>query len=197
MPPRHAYWTILIDQKPTAFRARDRDELLPTLHQLKRTNDDVVMRYFARGKLWDSPEQAQWAARHAQKPRERRGKEWRPGGQHRDPRARFEQQQRERNQKRRAHRFEEKQQRAAARPKGKRPSTPARNRPPQSRNRAPERRHPQPSYPRRPRPADKPERRREPPQREPERPPRPVPDKSPEPPPPEQIVIKPEPPERG
>ena len=29
MPPRYAYWTILIDQKPTAFRAREREELMP------------------------------------------------------------------------------------------------------------------------------------------------------------------------
>ena len=56
MPPRFVYWTILIDGKPTAFRARDQQELLPTLGQLKRTNQDVVMKWFARGKLWDSPE---------------------------------------------------------------------------------------------------------------------------------------------
>ena len=56
MPPRYAYWTILIDSKPTAFRAREREELLPTLAQLRRTNSDVVMKWFARGRLWDSPE---------------------------------------------------------------------------------------------------------------------------------------------
>ena len=44
MSPRYAYWTILIDQKPTAFRARDQSELVPTFQQLKRTNADVVMR---------------------------------------------------------------------------------------------------------------------------------------------------------
>src|SRR5262245_63920142 len=90
MPPRYAYWTILIDHKPTAFRARERDELLPTLHQLRRTNTDVVMMWFARGRLWESPE-AELAARIAarRKPNERRGPEWRPGGAHADPRARF------------------------------------------------------------------------------------------------------------
>ncbi len=31
MPPRFAYWTILIENTPTAFRARDREELLPNL----------------------------------------------------------------------------------------------------------------------------------------------------------------------
>src|SRR6185503_10591963 len=90
MPPRYAYWTILIDSKPTAFRARDREELLPTLHQLRRTNPDVIMMWFARGRLWESPE-AELAARIASRaaPKEKRGSEWRPGGAHTDPRARF------------------------------------------------------------------------------------------------------------
>lgn len=89
MPPRFAYWTILIDQKPTAFRARDRAELLPTFIQLQRANPDILMKWFARGKLWDNPEQAQWAAKNVQQRKERRGREWRPGGEHKDPRARF------------------------------------------------------------------------------------------------------------
>jgi hypothetical protein len=89
MPPRYAYWTILIDQKATAFRAREREELLPTFHQLGRKNTDVVMKWFARGRLWDSPEAAE-AAQHVPKPpREKRGRDWRPGGEHRDPRDRF------------------------------------------------------------------------------------------------------------
>jgi hypothetical protein len=90
MPPRYAYWTILIDQKPTAFRAREREELLPTFNQLRRKNSDVMMKWFARGRVWDSPE-AEQAARHAPKPEERRSREWRPGGLHRDPRDRFRQ----------------------------------------------------------------------------------------------------------
>jgi hypothetical protein len=89
MPPRYAYWTILIDQKPTAFRAREREELLPTLNQLRRTSSDVVMKWFARGRIWESPE-AEREAQRAHKPaQERRGHEWRPGGLHRDPRDRF------------------------------------------------------------------------------------------------------------
>ena len=89
MPPRYAYWTILIDQKPTAFRAREREELLPTLNQLRRKNSDVALKWFARGTLWDSPAAAQ-AALHAPRPAaERRGRDWRPGGEHRDPRDRF------------------------------------------------------------------------------------------------------------
>lgn len=90
MPPRYAYWTILIDQKPTAFRAKDREELLPTFAQLQRKNSDIVMKWFARGRLWDSPEQAQWSQRNLPPASERRGPEWRPGGQHKDPRARFD-----------------------------------------------------------------------------------------------------------
>jgi hypothetical protein len=91
MPPRYAYWTILIDGKATAFRAREREELLPTFNQLARKNADIVMRYFARGRLWDNPEQAQWANRNREVPRsEPRDRDWRPGGEHKDPRARFE-----------------------------------------------------------------------------------------------------------
>ena len=89
MPPRYAYWTILIDQKPTAFRAREREELLPTFHQLRRKNTDVVMKWFARGRLWESPEAAQAAQRAPKPPLEKRGRDWRPGGEHRDPRDRF------------------------------------------------------------------------------------------------------------
>ena len=87
MPPRYAYWTILIDNRPTAFRAREQAELAPTLHQLKRTNPTAEMKWFARGKLWDTPEQAQWASKNLPKPAERRARDWRPGGEHKDPRA--------------------------------------------------------------------------------------------------------------
>ena len=89
MPPRYAYWTILIDHKPTAFRAREKEELQPTFFQLQRTNKDVVMKWFARGRLWETPEQAHEESRKAQATREKRGREWRPGGQHQDPRDRF------------------------------------------------------------------------------------------------------------
>ena len=91
MPPRYAYWTILIDQKPTAFRARDRAELLPTFQQLRRTNPDIVVKWFARGRLWGSPEEER-SARQRQRAapvQASRGREWRPGGEHKDPRARF------------------------------------------------------------------------------------------------------------
>ena len=89
MPPRYAYWTILIDGKATAFRASEREELLPTFNQLARKNADIAMRYFARGRLWDTPEQAEWASRNMPVTREKRGPDWRPGGKHKDPRERF------------------------------------------------------------------------------------------------------------
>jgi hypothetical protein len=89
MPPRYAYWTILIDNRPTAFRAREKEEMLPTFHQLRRTNRDVVLKWFARGRLWETPEAAQAASRETAAAREKRGSDWRPGGAHRDPRDRF------------------------------------------------------------------------------------------------------------
>jgi hypothetical protein len=90
MPPRYAFWTILIDGKPTAFRAREKEELLPTFQQLRRTNKDVVFKWFARGRLWATPEEARAEQRAPKKATgEKRGGEWRPGGAHADPRARF------------------------------------------------------------------------------------------------------------
>lgn len=88
MPPRFAYWTILIDNAPTAFRAKDQADLLPTLQQLRRTNPDVVLKWFAHGRLWDTPEQAREARKPPPRLQEKRGRDWRPGGQHRDPRVR-------------------------------------------------------------------------------------------------------------
>jgi hypothetical protein len=102
VPPRFAYWTILIDDKPTAFRAREREELQPTFTQLQRKNTNVVMRWFARGKLWASREaerddfqmqrQATLAPRERRadgpKAAERRGSDWRPGGTYKQGSAR-------------------------------------------------------------------------------------------------------------
>jgi 23S rRNA pseudouridine2605 synthase len=109
MPPRHAYWTILVDDQPTAFRAHDPEELLPTLNRLKEKNASAVMRWFERGKLWDSRDAARDAGlgkgeRRWEGPRPdrddqrvgapddadaQRDRDWRPGGQHRDPRQKY------------------------------------------------------------------------------------------------------------
>jgi len=78
MPPRYKYWTILIDQQPTAFRAQTRDELLPTLYQLRRKSPDSVLKWFERGRLWDSPDDARMAElrrRDKRRPRERAGRD--------------------------------------------------------------------------------------------------------------------------
>ena len=132
MPPRHAFWTIIYGNAPTSFRAATRDELLPTLKQLQSKHPDAVLKWFARGRLWTSPEEAREALfrKRATRPEKRdrfgatrgtqredrertdraptprsregdrsgerartgdgrRGREWRPGGAHRDPRDRF------------------------------------------------------------------------------------------------------------
>ena len=108
MPPRYAYWTILVDNLPTAFRASTREDLQPTFEQLRRKNPTAVMRWFARGTLWDSPEHAGRAGREDG---ERRAKGWRPGGDHRDSRERFEQERKAKNAARRQERFDQKVQR--------------------------------------------------------------------------------------
>jgi 23S rRNA pseudouridine2605 synthase len=117
MPPRHAYWTIIVDDQPTAFRAHDAEELEPTLNRLKEKHPSAVMRWFERGKLWESRDAARaegfgrgerrWegprpdrpespagdtareSRRHGEeeKPRDRK---WRPGGDHRDPRQKYQ-----------------------------------------------------------------------------------------------------------
>jgi len=92
MPPRYAYWTILAGGLPTAFRAADRDELLPTFKRIHEKHPDAEMKYFARGKLWTSPDEARQAAarrREMRTSRPPRGPDWRPGGDHRDPRQTF------------------------------------------------------------------------------------------------------------
>jgi len=89
MPPRHTYWTIILEDKPTAFRAHTREELEPTLRQLQARHPDAVLMWFARGRLWESPEQARAAIPRRPGGGERRGPGWRPGGSHQDPRERF------------------------------------------------------------------------------------------------------------
>jgi hypothetical protein len=133
MPPRYAYWTILAGGLPTAFRAAEREELLPTFKRLKEKHPDAEMKYFARGKLWDSREASQVrrdtaaGGRHPGDYRretgksfdqERRGRDWRPGGEHRDPRQRFKDAQKDRNQERRRERFARKNRPPREKPHG-------------------------------------------------------------------------------
>jgi len=102
MPPRYSYWTILAGGLPTSFRATDREDLLPTLRRLQQRHPDAEMKWFQRGKLWESPQAALDAF---EKTSASRGRDWRPGGEHRDPREPFKKKKRERNQVRRQQRF--------------------------------------------------------------------------------------------
>ena len=63
MPPRHAYWTILVDGQPTAFRAALQEDLSPTLNRLKEKHPTAEMKWFQNGKLWTSRLEAQDAMR--------------------------------------------------------------------------------------------------------------------------------------
>lgn len=85
---RTCFWTILLGTEPTAFRAGHKDTLLPTLKQLQRRHPEAVIKWFDRGQLFASPEEADLARAGAS--REKRPRDWRPGGDHRDPRARYE-----------------------------------------------------------------------------------------------------------
>ena len=98
MPPRFVYWTILAGGLPTAFRATERDELMPTFKRILEKHPDAEMKYFARGRLWNSPEEAK-ADLRARPPRDGRGRDWRPGGEHRDPRQKFKDAKKDRNQR--------------------------------------------------------------------------------------------------
>jgi hypothetical protein len=90
MIKRHAWWVIVMGEAATAFRARDREELVPTLKQLQHTQPDAALKWFERGRLWSSPEEAQTAAREARLARgPARSRDWRPGGAHVDPRAKY------------------------------------------------------------------------------------------------------------
>jgi hypothetical protein len=114
MPPRYAYWTVIAGGLPTAFRTVERDELLPTFRRIKEKHPDAELKYFARGKLWASPEEARLAAearRTASRDRRTstgdaaRGRNWRPGGEHRDPRQKFKDAKKAQNLARRQRRF--------------------------------------------------------------------------------------------
>jgi hypothetical protein len=174
MPPRYAYWTIIAGGLPTAFRAADRDELMPTFQRIKEKHPDAVMKWFARGKLWESQEAARAVDRRggdrnrhggdrnrhdgdrnrhdgdrnrhdgdrepragrpadhrgppadrkggpsgpptgrpddrrggpSGPPKEARGRAWRPGGEHRDPRQKFIDAKKDRNTRIRKERWE-------------------------------------------------------------------------------------------
>jgi len=117
VPPRFAYWTILLGGLPTAFRAASRDELLPTFKRLLDKHPDAVMKWFSGGALWDSPEHAREARATARAAAfHARPKDWRPGGNHRDPRQKYIDAKKARNVEQRKQRFERRQQSPAGAP---------------------------------------------------------------------------------
>ncbi|HCH37197.1 MAG TPA: hypothetical protein DEU67_04170, partial [Acidobacteria bacterium] len=62
MPPRYAYWTIVLDTGIlTSFRSATRNELVTTLHQIRRKDPKAELKWFAQGRLWESPTEAQAA----------------------------------------------------------------------------------------------------------------------------------------
>jgi hypothetical protein len=86
---RFLYWTIVIGNTPTAFRAREASELAPTLTQLRRTQPEAALRWFQRGRLWTSPDEAREALARERDAARARTSTWRPGGRHEDPRQRY------------------------------------------------------------------------------------------------------------
>jgi len=54
MPPRYAYWTILIGDEPTAFRASAMEDIMPTFNRLKEKQPTAVLKWFQNGRLWTS-----------------------------------------------------------------------------------------------------------------------------------------------
>ncbi len=83
MPPRYAYWTILVDNQPTAFRAGAQEDLMPTFKRLKAKHPSAAMMWFQNGKLWPSRLDAQEAMR-ARGEKGRRGDQRQSGFRDRD-----------------------------------------------------------------------------------------------------------------
>ena len=54
MPPRYAYWTIIVDDQPTAFRAGALEDIMPTFNRLKEKQPTAKLMWFQRGRLWPS-----------------------------------------------------------------------------------------------------------------------------------------------
>ena len=87
-----------MDDQPTAFRAKEAEELAPTFNRLKEKHPSAVMKWFQSGRLWASRQEAQdafVAARREEARKKRpadqppRDRKWRPGGTLRDPRQKY------------------------------------------------------------------------------------------------------------
>jgi hypothetical protein len=91
LPKRFSFWVIVAGAQPTAFRARNAEDLLPTLKQLQRTQPSAELKWFERGRFWPSQEAAIADSRLRRQSATGRKLDWRPGGTHADPKARYEQ----------------------------------------------------------------------------------------------------------
>jgi len=87
---KHSFWIIVDGETPTSFRSPQREDLLPTLTQLQRKQPQVKLMWFDRGRLWESQEAAREALGASRERRGGRGRGWRPGGDHVDPRAKYD-----------------------------------------------------------------------------------------------------------
>ena len=86
---RFLYWTIVLGTEPTSFRASEAEELLPTLTQLRRKHPEASLRWFQRGRLWISPDDAKEGLSRERSDAKGRPATWRPGGKHVDPRQKY------------------------------------------------------------------------------------------------------------
>ena len=86
---RFLYWTIVLGTEPTSFRASEAEELLPTLTQLRRKHPDAALRWFQRGRLWMTPDEAKATLSQERFEAKGRPATWRPGGKHVDPRQKY------------------------------------------------------------------------------------------------------------
>ena len=86
---RFLYWTIVLGAEPTSFRAADPNDLLPTLAQLRRKHPEAMLKWFQRGRLWTSPDEATLALGAERAVARKRPATWRPGGTHEDPRQKY------------------------------------------------------------------------------------------------------------
>ncbi len=59
MPPRYAYWTIIVDGQPTAFRSGSLEDIQPTFNRLKARNPTAELKWWQNNQLWPTRKDAQ------------------------------------------------------------------------------------------------------------------------------------------
>jgi hypothetical protein len=93
---------------PRRSGLRNREELLPTFKRLKEKHPDAVMQMVRAGQVVVVSEEAraETARRAEAADAAARGRNWRPGGSHKDPRQPYKDAKKQRNQDRRQRRFE-------------------------------------------------------------------------------------------